>query len=75
MWLNIDYYVKDKDKREELMEMILMKEETQGIIAQLKNEGFNEGRNEGKLEVLDVLLKLIKSLCFLSRYPFSNIFL
>ena len=30
-----------------------MKEETQGLIAQLKNEG----RNEGKLEVLDVLLK------------------
>ena len=39
------------------MELILLKEETQGLIAQLKNEGRNEGRNEGKLEVLDVLLK------------------
>lgn len=26
MWLNIDYYVKDKDKRNELMEMIKVQE-------------------------------------------------
>ena len=39
--------------------MIIMEEETQGLIAQLKNEGYDEGRNEGfdkcKQSVLDYL--------------------
>ena len=56
MYLNIVQYI-DINKQEELMEMILMKEETQGIIAELKNEGYNEGRddgrNEGRLEAFD----------------------
>ena len=50
MYLNIVQFI-DIDKQDELMELILMKEETQGIIAELKNEGFDEC----KQSVLDYL--------------------
>ena len=37
------------------MKMMDMEEETHGIIAQLKNEGYNEGFDECKQSVLDYL--------------------
>ena len=57
-----------------------MKEETQGIIAELKNEGYNEGRDEGynecKLDVLDVLLKshTIEEITDIFGMPFEDAF-
>ena len=60
MYLNIVEYI-DINRQEELMEMINLKEETQGIVAQLRNEGFNKGRletlDEIKKSQLDFLLK------------------
>ena len=57
-----------------------MKEETQGIIAELKNEGRDEGRNEGrdegKLEVLEFLLKsyTIEEITDIFGMPFEDAF-
>ena len=42
-----------KKKRDELLEMINMAEKVQGIIAQIKNEG----RSEGRQEIISRLLK------------------
>ena len=54
MYLNIVEYI-DINKQDELMEMINMKEETQGIIAQLENRGFDRGFDKCKQSVLDFL--------------------
>ena len=60
------------NKQKELIEMMTMEEETQGIIAQLKNEG----RNEGKLEVLEFLLKshTIEEITNIFGMPFEEAF-
>ena len=48
----------EEEKRDELLEMINMAEKVQGIIAQIKNEGRrNEGRSEGRQEIISGLLK------------------
>ena len=52
MYLNIMEYV-EEEKRDELLEMINMAEKVQGIIAQIKNEG----RSEGRQEIIARLLK------------------
>ena len=43
----------EEEKRDELLEMINMAEKVQGIIAQIKNEG----RSEGRQEIISRLLK------------------
>lgn len=46
MYLNIIEYV-EIEKQEELLEMINMAETYQGVIAQIKNEGFQDGERKG----------------------------
>ena len=46
MYLNIIEYV-EIDKQEGLLEMINMAQTYQGVIAQIKNEGFEDGKNKG----------------------------
>ena len=52
MYLNIVEYI-DDEKQDELMEMIDMVESYNGLISQIRNEG----RNNGKKEVINDLLK------------------
>ena len=54
IWLNIDYYVKDKDKKEELMEMIKVQESQEQdffkwqeeLVNRMEEQGMEKGRND-----------------------------
>ena len=56
MYLNIIEYV-ESDKQEGLLEMINMAQTYQGVIAQIKNEGFEDGKNKGERSIILRLLK------------------
>ena len=50
MFLNIEEYV-DEEKKEKLLEMINMAEAYQGVISEIRNDGINQGRDEGKKSI------------------------
>ena len=56
MFLNIEEYV-DEEKKEKLLEMINMAEAYQGVISEIRNDGINQGRNEGRKCIITRLLK------------------
>ena len=72
MWLNIDYYVKNKEKRKKLMEMIdvekslnsefveWQKENRKEARKEGMKEGRKEGRNEREREIIFSLLNYMK---------------
>ena len=67
MWLNIDCYVKNQDKRQELMEMIDVEKSQESEFfkwqeeyGKLKeNEGIEEGIEKGKREIIKEFLKFM----------------
>ena len=68
MYLNIIEYV-EIDKQEGLLEMINMAQTYQGVIAQIKNEGFEDGKNEGFKDgknegERNIILRLLKNHTF-----------
>ena len=66
MWLNIDYYVKDENKRKELMEMIKVSESQEQDFFKWQEEfgnsreeiGREEGREEERNEIIKKLLRV-----------------
>lgn len=50
MWLNIDYYVKNREKRKKLMEMIDVKNSLESEYEKWKKEYENKGEEKGKKE-------------------------
>ena len=63
MWLNIDYYVKDENKRKELMEMIKVSESQEQDFFKWQEEFGNSreeiGREEGREEERNEIIKRI----------------
>jgi len=71
MWLNIDYYVKDKDKRNELMEMIKVQESQdqdffnwqEEFANHIEEQGIKKGREEGiEKGRNDIIKKLLETM-------------
>ena len=50
MWLNIDYYVKNKEKRKKLMEMIDVEKSLNSEFVEWQKENRKEARKEGMKE-------------------------
>ena len=75
MWLNIDYYVKDKDKRNELMEMIKVQESQdqdffnwqEEFANHIEEQGIKKGIEKGRDEGIekgrnDIIKKLLETM-------------
>ena len=60
MYLNILEYIDDEDKREELMELIGVTEEVEGVFAQLRKEAKEEVKEEVINEVKEEVINEVK---------------
>ena len=61
MYLNIIEYIDDENEQKRLMEVINLTGETRGLFAELREEGRNEGINDGiiigKKKILESMLE------------------
>ena len=75
MWLNIDYYVKNKKKRKELMEMIKVEKSLNSEFYEWQEETKNEGRKEEIVEIVTAMLETLtpKEITKLTKIPLSVI--